>query len=138
MKAFHQLANTDLSDDPRRGGKKGDDFREIQMKPYEASHPDTSKKQEKESDSDTDYEFQDAVSETHEPMDWNKEGTEFACEENAATPGNTADDSGFIKHREHLFLQYQLYQIWVQVRISQFLLLMHLLRFSDCLMTSLR
>ena len=53
------------------------------------------------SESDTEYEFQDAASETHELMSWSKKGTEITCEENAAAPGNTADDSGFIEQREH-------------------------------------
>merc|ERR1711872_202578 len=71
------------------------------MEPDDALHPNISKNQKGENESDTEYEFQDAASETHEPMNWNILGTEFACEENAAAPGNTADDSGFIEQREH-------------------------------------
>ena len=101
MGTIQHLAGTNLSDDPRRGGKRINDPRESQMKPNGASNPNIGKTQEEESESDTEHEFEDAASETHELMNWSNKDTESTCEENAAAPRNTADDSGFIEQGEH-------------------------------------
>ena len=102
----------DLSDDPRRGGKRKTQGMpapehecrgKFQMEPNGTVDSNIGKiqKEEKASESDTEYEFQDAVSEAHELKSWSDKSTDLTRLEKTIAPWDTANDSGFNEQGEH-------------------------------------